>query len=346
MRFLHTADVHLGKGEEKRLEVLQWLLKKADDLRVDYFIVAGDLFESEADATMLRPDVRKMCASSRAHFLFLPGNHDTRSFGPEYEYGSNVIQITTEPFQLFQCKDIKVCGVPYADKRFSDCTKDMPRDVDILIAHGTLYDRAFIFSLLEDQETRYMPIFPVDLEGVARYVAMGHLHASSIDQQYEKTRVVYPGSPTAIDTKCVGVRYFYLVDIDEKDVRVEKHEVEIAAYWLTKTFFVYPGVEKKILDSIEDYLHGLDDGRVMPNVSVTGYIGGNEKQYLDSIAAMKKAHAGRFQDLRIKTEIQSWDKLITNPLIQNFVARTKELDDQLRQKVFEITFPVFSKALK
>ncbi|MGD9379868.1 MAG: metallophosphoesterase family protein [candidate division WOR-3 bacterium] len=346
MRFLHTADLHLKKGEKKRLEGFHWLLSKADELKVDYFVVAGDLFDSDADATLLRPEVREMCASSRSNLLFLPGNHDAGSFGPQYEYGNNVTQLIAKPFQLLQCKDVKVCGVPYTDKKFSDCTKDMPRGIDILIAHGTLYDRSFIFSLLEDQETRYMPIFPVDLESVARYVAMGHLHASCIEQQYEKTRVVYPGSPTAIDTKCVGARYFYLIDINKNDLKVTKHEVEIAAYWVTKTFFVYPDIEKKILDDIDDCLRSLDDARVMPNILVAGYVGENEKQYLDSIAVMKESHASRFQDLRISVKIESWDKLITNPLIQNFIARTRELDDQLRQKVFEITFPVFSKALK
>ena len=84
----------------------------------------------------------------------------------------------------------------------------------------------------------------------------------------------------------------------------------------------------------------------MPDITISGYIGENEKQYLESIATMKKGHAARFQDLRFDVEIRSWDKLMTNPLIQNFVARTKSLDDRLRQKVFEITFPVFSKALK
>ena len=129
MRFLHTADVHLKRGEEERLAVFRWMLKRADELKVDYFIVAGDLFDSDADATLLRPQIREVCESSRASFLFLPGNHDVRAFGPEYEYGGNVIQITAEPFQVLQCKDIKICGMPYTDKRFSDCTKDMPHDI-------------------------------------------------------------------------------------------------------------------------------------------------------------------------------------------------------------------------
>lgn len=346
MKFLHTADIHLKKGEERRLEVFAWLLKKAGELKVDYFVVAGDLFDSDSDATLLRQEVRGMCEASKFQILFIPGNHDARSFGPEYEYGSNVIQLTDRPFQLLQSGGLRICGVPYGDNKFSDSAKDMPHDIDVLIAHGTLYDQSFIFSLLEDQETKYMPIFPIDLENVARYVAMGHLHTRCIEQQYDGTRAVYPGSPVAIDSKCVGVRHFYLLNIDENRMEMEKHEVEIAEYWLTKEFFVYPGVEKTILDSIEDYLRNLDDSRVMPNIAVAGYIGEKEKEYLDLLSDIQQSHAGKFPDLRINAEIQSWDKLMTNPLIQNFVARTEGLGDELRLKVFEITFPIFSKALK
>jgi DNA repair exonuclease SbcCD nuclease subunit len=346
MKFLHTADIHLKKGEERRLEVLAWLLKEAGELKVDYFIVAGDLFESDSDATLLRQEVRKMCDSSKFKLLVIPGNHDARSFGPEYEYGNNVIQLTDKPFQLLQSGDLKICGVPYGDCKFGDCVKDMPYDIDVLIAHGTLYDQSFIFSLLEDQETKYMPMFPVDLENVARYVAMGHLHTRCIELQYEGTSAVYPGSPVAIDSKCVGVRHFYLLDIDENGMAIEKHDVEIAEYWLIKEFFVYPGIEKIILDGIEDYLRNLGDPRVMPSITVTGYIGEKEKKYLDTLSGIQQNHAGRFPDLRINTKVQSWDKLMTNPLIQNFVARTEGLNDVLRLKVFEITFPIFSKVLK
>ena len=101
-----------------------------------------------------------------------------------------------------------------------------------------------------------------------------------------------------------------------------------------------------ILDGIDDYLRNLEDARVMPNITVTGYVGEKEKQYLDLLSDIQQGHAGRFPELRINAEIQSWDKLMTNPLIRNFVARTEGLADELRLKVFEITFPIFSKALK
>jgi DNA repair exonuclease SbcCD nuclease subunit len=346
MRLLHTADLHLKKGEEKRLEVFAWLLERATELETDYFIIAGDFFDSDSEATILRQEVRRMCESMTYKFLIIPGNHDAQSFGPQYEYGSNVIQLTEKPFQLLQSGGLRICGVPYVDTKFSESTKDMPHDIDLLIAHGTLYDRSFIFSLLEDQETRYMPIFPVDLENVARYVAMGHLHTTCIELRYEKTRAVYPGSPLAIDSKCVGARYFFLLDIDENNLKAEKHEVEVAAYWLTKEFFVYPGVERTVLAGIEDHLRKISDARVMPNITVSGYIGEGEKEFLNLLAGIQKSHVNRFPDFRMSTGIQSWDKLMTNPLIQNFVKRTEGLGDELRLKVFEITFPIFSRLLR
>jgi DNA repair exonuclease SbcCD nuclease subunit len=346
MIFLHTADLHLKKGESKRLEVFAWLLDKADELKVEYFIISGDFFDSDSDATVLRREIRRMCESAKCNFLVIPGNHDARSYGPDYDYGNNVLQMTAQPFQVLDVKDIKICGVPYVDTKFSEIMKDMPRDIDVLIAHGTLYDPSFIFFLLEDEETKYMPVFPADLENTARYVAMGHLHSRSVELKYGKTHVVYPGSPIALDTKCVGERYFYLVSVDCSDLKLEKHGVDKAAFWLVKDFFVYPQVEQGVLDRIEEYLQHIDDPRIMPQITVKGFIGDKEKKFLDALIDIEKRHAAKFDKLIIQPEIQSWDRVMVNPLIRSFVAKTADLKDEVRMKVFEITFPIFSRLLK
>jgi exonuclease SbcD len=346
MKLLHTADLHLKKNDAKRLEVFAWLLDKADELKVDYFIVSGDFFDSDSDATLLRREIRKMCEAAKCIFLVIPGNHDAQSFGPDYVYGNNFRQLTGQAFQIIDASGIKICAVPYADRRFSESIRDMPRDVDVLIAHGTLYDQSFIFSLLDDEETRYMPVFPADLENAARYVAMGHLHSRCIELNYGKTRVVYPGSPTALDTKCVGERYFYLVHIDQKDLRMEKRAVEKATFWLAEDFFVYPQGEQQVLGRIEEFLQHIDDPRAMPHITVKGYIADKEKKYLDAFTDMKAKYAERFEDLRIQLEIQSLDRVMVNPLIRSFVTRTADLKNEVRMKVLEITFPVFSKLLK
>jgi len=346
MKLLHTADLHLNKGEEKRLEVFTWLIRKADELKVDYFVVAGDLFDTDADATQLRHDVRKMFESVKCTFLIIPGNHDRRSFGPDYDYGKNVIQLTEVPFQCYEMGGVKFCGVPYQEKKFSECARDVPKDVDVLIAHGTLYDRSFIFSVLEDIETEYMPMYPAHLDGIARYVALGHLHSRNVELRYGATRVVYPGSPAALDTKCTATRYFYMIDIDGQELKASKHRVDVAPSWTEKKFFVFPDVENKIISDIGSFLEGIDESTAMPNIIIRGYTLAREKEFKERIESVAAESCRRFEDFRLQVNIQSWDLIMSNRMVQRFVSKTKGLDDDVRTKVFEITFPIFDKALR
>lgn len=346
MLFLHTGDLHLKKSEESRFEIFEWLVKKADEHGVDHFIIAGDLFDSDTDATLLGQRVRKVCESAKCTFIIVSGNHDARSFGPDRAYGENVIQLTREPFETIEAGGLLICGVPYQDRRFSECVRDIPKNVDILIAHGTVYDRSYIFSVLDDQETRYMPIFPDDLRDIARYVAMGHIHARPSSLRYGKTEVVYPGSPVALDTKCEGERSFQLLEMDRDGIRVRPHAVEKARYYATREFFVYPQAEKEILDAIEKYLSGMDDPRVMPRITVKGSVAENEKGFRGELSSMCARHEARLPGLRIDTDVVPWGVVLQNPMVRDFVARTEGLDDLLRMKIFEICLPVFNKVLK
>ena len=346
MKFLHTADLHLKKGEEERIEILKWLIKKADELKADIFIIAGDLFESDTDATILRPELRKNFETTDIKFLIIPGNHDTQSFSQDYDYGENVIQLIQKPFEIIELDELKICAVPYQNKKFSEYIRDIPSDIDILIAHGTLYDQSFIFSMLDDKETEYMPIYPENLENLARYVALGHLHSRNIEKDYKGTKAIYPGSPIALDTKCIGERYFYLVNIDEKEIKVDSIKIEISPYWVEKEYFIFPGIEEKTVKQIESYLYEIDNSNIMPNITIKGFIGEKDRDFEKEIDAMNNKFKNKFRNLRINPNIQSWDIIIQNRMVKNFVEKTAELDNTLRMKIFEITFPVFSEALK
>lgn len=346
MNFLHTADLHLKKGEEKRTNVLKWLIKKADELNVDYFIIAGDLFESDTDATILRPELKKIFDSTNTTFLIIPGNHDAESFSHDYDYGKNVIQLTQMPFEIIELNGLTICGIPYQNKKFSECVKNIPGEIDILIAHGTLYDSSFIFSMLDDKETEYMPIYPTNLENLARYIAMGHLHSRSIEKDYKNTKVIYPGSPIALDTKCEDKRYFYLINIDKKNLKIERIMIDISPYWLRKELFVFPGNEEEILNEIESHLANLDVTNIMPNIIINGFIGEKDKDFKNKIDEIDKKFTKKFENMKIAIDIQSWDRIIQNRMVKNFVQKTMELDNRLRIKVFEIAFPIFSDILK
>lgn len=346
MKILHTADIHIRKGDTKWIDVLKWLIDKGTALEIDYFIIAGDLFESDADASVLRSEIKEFFEKAKAKFLIIPGNHDAKSFSHDYDYGKNVIQLTKTPFEIIELDGLTVCGIPYQNKKFSECVKNIPGEIDILIAHGTLYDASFIFSVLDDKETEYMPVYPANLENLARYIAMGHLHSRSIEKNYKNTKVVYPGSPIALDTKCEDKRYFYLINIDKENLKIERIKVDISPYWLRKELFVFPGNEQEILNEIESHLAGLDVVNIMPNIIIHGFIGEKDKDFKNKIDEIDKKFAGKFENMKTTINIQSWDHIIQNRMVKNFVQKTMELDNRLRIKVFEITFPIFSDILK
>jgi predicted phosphodiesterase len=348
MIIFHTADLHLKTGEEKRLEILKWLVDKAAQDKAPAFVIAGDLFDSDTDAAVLRTAVKKILENAaETTFFVVPGNHDAGSFHPDYDYGRNVIQLTEKPFQLCEHKGIRFCGIPYQPNDFAGCVRDLPPDIDVLIVHGTLYDRDFIRSVVDDEDTRYLPIFPPDLEDIARYVALGHIHARSFDKLYRKTRVANPGSPWALDTKCRAPRVFYRLIMEPARIDLAPVAIIPAPHWQDEEFFVFPGHEEKILSAVRERLSGLDPKRVMPNLIVRGFLGEKGRGFHERLKKITDDMSPRFPELAFRDQdIQSWDQIVNQPTVQKFIMRTESLDAKLRYKIYDLVFPIFSEMIK
>jgi len=346
MKFLHTADLHLEQDNKHRLDVFQWLIAKAEGLDATGIIVAGDLFNSDTDSSLMRPQIAALTNRTNLKFFVIPGNHDARAYSREYDYGDNVVQLVDQPFEMTECDGITICGVPYAETKFSTCLQDLNERPDILIAHGTLYDQSFIFSMLDDIESRYMPILPSHLENRARYVALGHLHARFIEKQYAETSVVYPGSPVALDTKCTEPRMCSLVIIDKNNLSVERIPIDNAPYWMRKTFFIFPGIEERILHAIESFLDEPDPQTTMPHIIIRGYIAEKDRTFKERVLKTLEPHLHGFVDSKVDIDPQSWDIIIQHKLVKDFVDKSEHLDEAVRIKLLELMFPIFNDILK
>ncbi len=96
MRFLHTADLHLGrsfkllgtKGERAReiqWETFQRITALCRSEGVDFLLIAGDLFDSnEVSARLLNRVVRELRELAPIRVLLLPGTHDVLEEGSIY----------------------------------------------------------------------------------------------------------------------------------------------------------------------------------------------------------------------------------------------------------------------
>jgi DNA repair exonuclease SbcCD nuclease subunit len=92
IRFLHAADLHLGlritrfeetackRVGEARFAALQQLRAKAAELKVDFIVVAGDVFDdhsvSKDDALRAFPILESSTDRSPCPVFLIPGNHD------------------------------------------------------------------------------------------------------------------------------------------------------------------------------------------------------------------------------------------------------------------------------
>ena len=342
MVILHTADLHLKPGRDLGLAVLKWIAGQAASDKADAVIIAGDLFDSDADAAVLRPAVKKILSAAASTFYVIPGNHDQNSFRDDYDYGPNVVQLAQRPFQAVDHKGLTIVGIPYQDRDFSECVRDLPPAVDILIVHGTLYDRDFMRSVVDEEGTRYLPLFPSNLENIARYVGLGHIHTRSFSKVYRQTRVVSPGSAVALDIDCQTPRTYFRLVIDRHQLEATPVVIDPAPYWQTKELFVFPGNEANVLKAVEEHLTRLDVKRIMPRVIIRGFTADPDGPFLEQVESIRTRHGSRFPACQIEPDIKSWDQIAGHPLVGKFIRRTADLEPNLKYKMYELVFPVFS----
>jgi len=345
VKLLHTADLHLTSRDNKRLEVLNWIVEKSNALNIDTVIIAGDLFDSDTDANQLRQKVREIFKKTSAEILIVPGNHDENSYSPGGEFGSNVHLLIEKPYQILVKDSIKIVAFPYQNIKFSEFKKDLPEDIDILIIHGTVLDPSFSY-LLTDEDIEYLPIYPASLEDTARYVAFGHFHTRYLLVDYKKTKVCYPGAPVALSTKCTKERVVVYVEMDRENLKIEPLKIEISPFWRRLEYFVYPDIEETIFKKIQSDLEALKFG-TMPYIIIRGFIATDEKAFYQKLNEIEKNFAPQFLELKVVAEnITVWERILTNPIIKKFVERTKNLNDRLRMKIFEIVFPIFNDLIR
>lgn len=329
------------------MRIFEWILEKTTNEKIDCIVVSGDMFDSDADAASLRPKIKRICDDLAATIIVIPGNHDIGAFRRGYDYGKSVIQCIERPHSIVEISDLKIAAIPYQDKKFVECISDLPADIDILVAHGTLYDPNLMMSILDDEEdTKYMPIYPANLENLARYAALGHLHARSIEKKYGKTVVVYPGAPIALTTKCVTERSCCVLTIDHQSVSVKQAPVDIAPYYQRETFFVFAGNEEHIISKIEQRLSSLEPAHHIPDITIRGYTDKQDRDFNSMLDTLRAKFSSRFSRLNITNEVESWDAILEHPVVRRFVEKTKDTSEVVRMKIFETALPIFSKLLK
>ena len=324
--FVHTADLHLRQDQPVRMEILSWIVAYCQQSSAN-LIIAGDLFDSNLDAALLRPRVRHILREVPGSVILIAGNHDADSYGEDVEYGSNVIVLRPNcPY--IDVDGVRIAGVPFVpDTKFSDYAQNLSElhKVDILIAHGTFYDRRSSAVYLElGEDARYMPIYPWDVEGKARYIALGHYHSRYSHFAVGVTDVVYPGSPVATSTRSVGQRHIGVITSEGSQLRHHKKLIDIAEYWEHREWMVIPGREEQLLVAVEQDLAALAGPRVMLNGRVTGSVCMSETELDSRLKVLEDRYRSNYRALRITQLVKHWNQLLRSPTLRLFVQKLSQ----------------------
>ena len=260
MKFIHTADWHIGRklqGIDLLLDqqfVLENLIADIKKDNIDFIIIAGDLYDRSVpskEATILLQELLvELNIENNIPIFAISGNHDSRerlAVGEAW-FSKHDFYLHTELKQAFnkiEYKDADIYLLPYfepyearayfdddsltthnsATKRVIDeIYKNLDETrIHILVAH------TFVAGGLETDSEREISVGTVENVAVEifekfDYVALGHLHNPNA---LNNEKIKYSGSPLAYSfSEAKNTKGYRLVDISKDNLNEEFIELK------------------------------------------------------------------------------------------------------------------------
>ena len=220
MRFIHTADLHLGAVPDRGMpwsearaaslwEALRKIIRQASEDKADLLLIAGDLFHRQPTTGECRETAYLFGTIPQTRVVIIAGNHDfirASSLYLSYPWPENVTILASETMDSVWFPEIntEVPGFSYHRAEIREPLYDgleAPADdrIHILLAHGG--DSSHI---------------PIQLNRLASagfdYIALGHIHQPKL---FTNSAMAYSGSPEPLDRTDLGRRGYISGEIDE-----------------------------------------------------------------------------------------------------------------------------------
>jgi DNA repair exonuclease SbcCD nuclease subunit len=287
MRFIHAADIHLdsplrglesypGAPAERLRNATREAFDRVVDLcleeKVDFLIVAGDLFDTEVKdfnaALAAAAQLRRLDPANIPVYLIL-GNHDSREEMTRHvPWSANVTLFDHRRPQTVRHPTLPVVlhGMSYPKR---DVTENLASHYPAAVAG------CFNIGLLHTNvggNSQYAAYAPCSIdELVAKnygYWALGHVHEYAV--LHEHPYVVYPGNTQGRHARETGPKGCLLVTVEEDSNGGEVRGVEFRetdhVRWFQATIPLQPDMdEDELLDLVRNHLREIvcaADGRL------------------------------------------------------------------------------------
>jgi len=270
-KFAHLADVHLGGWKQQPLQDLnfesfQKAVQKCINERVEFVIIAGDLFDSAYPPIEILKqtfaEFRKLKEAKIPCFI-IAGSHDYSVSGKTFldvlekaGFCKNVTDFeeTDEVITLNPTIHEGIAFYGYPGKKSGLEVRDL-RKVKLNDAPGMF--KIFLLHTTIDKAKGTLPIDSIEIELLpkADYYALGHLHIDFEHGEFVYPGPIFPNNFQELEDLKHGS--FYIVDTSLKDSleKVELKIKEIISLTIevkdahTATDFIISELEKKNLEN-------------------------------------------------------------------------------------------------
>jgi len=240
MRFLHTADWHLGRIfhqaqlEDDQAHALEQIEQLAVKEKVDAVLVAGDLYDRAVPpleaVALLDRTWKRLVLDAGIPVIAITGNHDSAvrlNYGSAFlaKSGLHLVSQLEAAIRPITIKGVDIFALPYCEPvdvrlwlkqdEIRDHAAALKACLELMRPNFTnrprvLVAHAFVAGRSPRESERPLSVggageVPADLFGDFDYVALGHLHAP----QAVSGRCLYAGSP---------LKYSFSEAADEKSV--------------------------------------------------------------------------------------------------------------------------------
>ena len=233
MRFIHTADWHIGLSpapqrygadfaRKRRIELLETaetIVRFANENQVDLILCAGDLFHSSHvrldELKSLNAILNKL---ETAKFIVASGNHDPLLKNGNYDRisWSDKVLVAPEGCSVMEFPELNCCIHTYG---WNENEQPMAVLDNWQPKKQAKYDILLLHADALANPSKYLPITPNWLRNLPMdYIALGHIHQPLIIEKH----IRYAGSPEPQNIAETGDHGFWLCDLSENGLIVEK----------------------------------------------------------------------------------------------------------------------------
>ena len=364
LRFLHTADWHLGAGfgslptevasrrSQQHHDCIEWLIQRAvaADSPVDVFLIVGDVFDSPdpspSDVGFLERQLKKL-AEAEVQVFLNPGTtgHDAYRPGGLWDKaelgGAHIFRdavFTSEPVGKFPNVTVwgVACDPARPDQNLLATAADLPAAAPCIgLYHGGLSGR------YEHEGERGNAFEQDDVERAPfTYLALGHYHRRTQVLDTPGKKAFYPGSPTAISFRDSELGERYALDGELS----ESGEVTLSPLRIPPEFGVH---RKESLDCTGLSLEEIQEQFRQwagPNVFMTATLQGVVPS--DTMAGARKledTHRDAYGYLKVSPEFEDLSGAEENPYLQLFREHVRQ---EIAQETDEESKQVLREALR